>query len=327
MVDGRLTEGFRGGSGFGNVSAELQAALEFGLAGFFGRVGAKGAVIGLSGGIDSAVSAVLLTSVLGADRVLAVNMPSRFSSQTTQDAARELAANLGVEYVVHPIESVVAAKRADYEELTGRAMKPLTFENIQARERGNVLMTWAQERGFLVVGNGNKTEFQRGYATLYGDLIGAIMPLGDVPKTQVYRLAHRFNRLRPGVIPQAIIDIPPSAELSEAQDVNRGLGDPFDYDVEAPMGVELVEYAMTPGELRRLFEGRKLNPEVWAPVRGNRDVYDKMSADAFEALAWEVFRAIEATVFKRVQSPPILKVSRKAFGCDLRESMFVRLHV
>ena len=153
------------------------------------------------------------------------------------------------------------------------------------------------------------------------------MPIGDVPKTDVYRLAHWINQQRDGVIPGAMIEVAPSAELSEAQDVNQGLGDPFDYDVEAPMGVELVEFARTPEELRRLFDARLLDPEIWAPVRSNRPVYEKMDAEAFENLAWEVFRAIESTVFKRIQCPPILKVSRKAFGCDLRESMFVRLHV
>ncbi len=283
------------------------------------------AVIGLSGGIDSSVSAALLVATLGRDKVLGINMPSRFSSQVTRDNAAELARRLGMEYVVHPIEAVVRQKREEYEQLAGRTMETLTFENIQARERGNILMTYAQERGGLVIGNGNKTEFQRGYATLYGDIVGAVMPLGDLAKTDVYRLADAINRRLGDPIPEPVITIPPSAELSEEQDVTRGRGDPFDYDVEGPMGQEIIEMERTPAELRERFEQRRLDPEVWEPVRSDRSVYDKLTPDRFEALAWEVFRSIERTVFKRIQSPPVLKLSRKAFGFDLREAGFARL--
>ena len=306
---------------------ELYRALVFAIGGFFSRSNCPGAVIGLSGGIDSALNAFLLVQALGKDNVVGVNMPSRFSSETTRDNAAELARRLGIEYLVHPIEEVVAKKRQDYEAVTAEKLEKLTYENMQARERGNILMTYAQQRGFFVVGNGNKTEFQRGYATLYGDIIGALMPLGDVAKTQVYRLAEWINDNFDGPIPTPVITIPPSAELSDDQDIDEGLGDPFDYDVEAPLGVEIIEYERTPSELADLFRQRKLDPELWEPVRSNTHVYDKMTADEFEKLAWEVFRAIEATVFKRVQSPPIVKISRKAFGFDLRESMFVKLKV
>jgi len=304
---------------------ELFQALCFGLKGFFRRTGFSGAVLGLSGGIDSAVSACLLVTALGRENVLALNMPTRFSSQTTQDCARELARRLGVEYVVHGIEEIVQRKKTFYEAVSGVPMKGLSFENVQARERGNVLMTWAQERGRLVIGNGNKTEFQRGYATLYGDIVGAVMPLGDVAKTDIYRLARHINMTQGNPIPDDILTIPPSAELSEAQDVTRGLGDPFDYDIEAPMGQEIIEQVRTPAELRSLFESRALDPDLWAPVRGDRPVYDKLTPDRFEQYAWEVFRAIEATTYKRIQAPPIIKVSAKAFGFDFRESVFARL--
>ena len=306
---------------------ELYRALVFSISGFFSRCGCTGAVIGLSGGIDSALNAFLLVQALGRENVVGVNMPSRFSSATTRDNAAELARRLGIEYLVHPIEEVVARKRQDYEAVTAEQVGKLTYENMQARERGNILMTYAQQRGFMVVGNGNKTEFQRGYATLYGDIIGAIMPLGDVAKTDVYRLAEWTNANFDEPIPRPIITIPPSAELSDDQDIDRGLGDPFDYDVEAPLGVEIIEFERTPAELADLFRQRKLDPEIWAPVRSDTPVYDKMTAEEFEQQAWEVFRAIEATVFKRVQSPPIVKISRKAFGFDLRESMFVKLTV
>lgn len=304
---------------------QLAHALEFGIRQFFGRTGHTGAVIGLSGGVDSALNAAFLAKALGPENLLCLNMPTRFSSLLTQDNAATQAKRLGVEYVVSPIQEVVELKRRLYEQHSGRTMNGLTFENVQARERGNVLMTWAQERGRLVVGNGNKTEFQRGYATLYGDLIGAVMTLGDISKADVYRLANWANEAWDGVIPQGVIDVAPSAELSEAQDVNQGLGDPFDYDVEAPMGVEIIENGRSPEELRRLFEENRLDPLLWSPVRSSSPVYQKMNGSEFEQYAWRVLRAIEATVFKRVQSPPILKLSRRAFGFDLRESLFARL--
>lgn len=304
---------------------ELYRGLVFGIRGFFARSGQTGAVIGLSGGIDSALSAVLLVQALGPQYVLGINMPSQFSSRTTRDNARELARRLGIEYLVHPIEDVVQHKIRDMEKVTGASPATITRENIQARERGNILMSHAQERGRFVIGNGNKTEFQRGYATLYGDIIGALMPLGDVAKTDVYRLARHVNGLHGDPIPESIIAIPPSAELSAEQDINKGQGDPFDYDVEGPLGQELVEFERTPAQLRGLFESRKLDPELWAPLRSPVEVYDKMDADAFEQMAWEVFRAIESTVFKRIQAPPIIKISRRSFGFDFRESTFARL--
>jgi NAD+ synthase (glutamine-hydrolysing) len=306
-------------------ATELLDALLFGIGGFFKRTGASNAVIGLSGGIDSSLSAALLVQALGSQNVLGINMPTRFSSQTTRDNASELARRLGIEYIVHPIEETVRHKQAAYRTITGADMATLTFENVQARERGNVLMTYAQERGGLVVGNGNKTEFQRGYATMYGDILGALMPLGDLAKTDVYRVANALNERFGEPIPMAVITIPPSAELSAEQDIDRGRGDPFDYDVEGPMGQEIIENERTPAALRNLFEQRSLDPELWEPVRSSTEVYEKLTADEFEALAWDVFRALERTVFKRIQAPPVLKLSRKAFGFDLREAGFARL--
>jgi NAD+ synthase (glutamine-hydrolysing) len=309
----------------GSETDEILDALLFGLRGFFQRTGDKNAVIGLSGGIDSSLSAALVVAALGPERLLGVNMPTRFSSSTTRKNAAELARRLGIEYIVHPIEEIVQRKKNDYEQINQVKMATLTFENIQARERGNSLMTYAQERQALVIGNGNKTEFQRGYATLYGDIVGALMPLGDLAKTEVYRVAALVNKRFRNPIPEAVITIPPSAELSAAQDIDKGQGDPFDYDVEGPLGQEIMERERSPGELRKLFEQRKLDPELWSPVRSSKSVYDKHTPDSFEILAHEVFRAIESSVFKRIQAPPVVKVSRKAFGFDFREAGFARL--
>jgi len=304
---------------------ELHRALVMGIRDFFTKSGVfEGAVIGLSGGIDSTVDAALLVEALGADRVLAVNLPSRFNSDLTKKIAAELAANLGVEYLIHPIQDVVDAKVAAWRRVAGRDPAALTLENIQARERGNVLMTFSQERGFMVVGNGNKTEFQRGYATLYGDIIGALMPLGDVQKLDVYRLGRHIDALRGGAIPDAVFEIKASAELSDAQDVSRGGGDPFDYHLEAPLGVELVERGRSPEDLLKKFQGRDLDPTLWVADADGRVIYEKLTAEAFLDAARSTLRAIRSSVFKRVQAPPILVVSPRAFGFDLREALLVR---
>ncbi len=301
--------------------ASLAEALVYGIREFFAktRPGA-GAVIGLSGGIDSAVDAVLVSRALGADRLTCVNLPTRHNSPVTRSLAARIAGNLGARYVVHPIQDVVDTHTVSFEAALGRASRTLTLENLQARERGNVLMAWAQELDALVVGNGNKTEFQRGYATLYGDLIGALMPLGDVHKLLVYALGRELDP-HGTILPREIFDLIPSAELSENQNILEGKGDPFDYFIEAPLGVELIENRRTPEALRAAFEAQSLDGDLWIPDARGRSVYDKMTADTFEAAAREVRLAIARSFFKRVQSPPNIVVSPRAFGLDLHETL------
>ncbi|MBU1069428.1 NAD(+) synthase [Myxococcota bacterium] len=301
--------------------ALLAEALIYGIREFFQKSrGAPNAVIGLSGGIDSAVDALLVTRALGADRLTCVNLPTRFNSPLTRDLAGRIAANLGVNYRIHPIEDVITAHAARFAESLGRPVKTLTLENIQARERGNILMAYAQELGAMVVGNGNKTEFQRGYATLYGDLIGALMPLGDVHKLLVYALGRELDP-HGEILPPEVFTVVPSAELSENQNVLEGRGDPFDYHIEAPLGVELIENRATPAALRQAFEARSLDSSLWIPDAQGRTVYDKMTPETFEDAARDVREAIARSFFKRVQSPPNIVVSPRAFGLDLHETL------
>lgn len=305
---------------------ELHDALVYAIADFYEKIGAfTGAVIGLSGGIDSAVDACLLVEALGPERVLAINMPSRYNSQQTRSIAAAIAERLGIEYLIHPIEEVVAQKIHDLKQVSKRDPKTITIENIQARERGNILMEHAQERGAMVVGNGNKTEFQRGYATLYGDILGALMPLGDVNKLDVYALARHINAVMGAKpIPEELFTLPPSAELSAEQDVTKGKGDPFDYFIESPLGVELVERVRSPQQLIDDFTARRLDPELWVRDRAGKTIYDKCDAERFATLVHDAFGAIKASYFKRVQSPPIIIVSRRAFGFDYRETLYNR---
>ncbi len=301
---------------------ELYWALVMGIRDFYRKTAVfDGALIGLSGGIDSAVDACLLVEALGRDKVTAVNMPSAFNSDTTRKAAKELADALDIEYFEYPIQQVVDAKVEAFKQSMGRSPSEASVENIQARERGNILMTIGQERNLMVVGNGNKTELQRGYATLYGDIVGAIMPLGDVHKLAIYELGVYINKLRGHPIPSSVFEIKPSAELSAAHNVDAGGGDPFDYYIESPLGVELIENDRTPSELKTDYVNKTLDPKLWIADKDGRTVYDKLDENAFLAAARDTEKAIRASYFKRVQSPPIITVSRRSFGFDYRETL------
>jgi NAD+ synthase (glutamine-hydrolysing) len=305
-------------------AALLADALTFGLADYFEKSGVfRRALLGLSGGIDSAVDACLAVAALGADRVSTVSMPSKFNSAATREQAARLARNLGTRHLEYPIQDQIDLKARVHRDRTGHPPSVATLENIQARERGNILMTLSQEASAMVIGNGNKTEFQRGYATLYGDIIGACMPLGDVQKLMVYALGRELNRRLGDPIPEGCFTIKASAELSEAQDPTRGGGDPFDYFIEGPLGVELIEHGRSVDDLCRAFANRALDPALWVPDDAGRSVYDKLDATAFEAAVRDCRRAIHRSAFKRVQAPPIFVVSPRSFGFDYREAMLL----
>jgi NAD+ synthase (glutamine-hydrolysing) len=294
------------------------------LADYFQKSGVfRRALLGLSGGIDSAVDACLAVAALGADRVTTVSMPSKFNSAATRDLAATLARNLRTRHLEYPIQAQIDQKARLHRDLTGHPPATATLENMQARERGNILMTLSQEAAAMVIGNGNKTEFQRGYATLYGDIIGACMPLGDVQKLMVYDLARELNHRLGGPIPEGCFTIKASAELSDAQDPTRGGGDPFDYYLEGPLGVELVERGRSVDELCHAFATRTLDPALWVPDLAGHLPYDKLDAVAFEAAVRDCRRAIRRSAFKRVQAPPIFVVSPRSFGFDYREAILL----
>ena len=192
-------------------------------------------VIGASGGIDSAVSAVLYAEAIGAKNVYLVNMPTKFNSDTTKNAARDLAKNLGCPYMVAPISDMLDAVSGILAKCTfvrndkKIKIEGLAYENLQARTRSSsVLLSVASVLGAGVTCNGNKSEATAGYCTLYGDTCGVMCALGDLWKTQVYELARYINRKKE-VIPKASIDVPASAELSDAMNVDEGKGDPIKY--------------------------------------------------------------------------------------------------
>lgn len=308
---------------------ELYTGLIFGIKKFFARLPNPRVVIGLSGGIDSALSAALLTKALGPENVFAVNMPSQFNSETTKGAARTLAANLGIHYTTIPIqssyentirdiESAVFKRLDGSEAITPLKLSGLNKENIQARDRGSrVLAAVASSLGAVFVNNGNKTETAFGYATLYGDVNGALAPIADLYKMEVYELA-RFINLEKEVIPATIFNIPASAELSADQNVDEGKGDPIYYPYHDKLVKAFVEFRLDPEEILRFYSQGTLGQTIHC----DQSLIDNYfsGASSFIADLEHKWRLFKLSYFKRIQAPPIIAVSKRAFGFDLRES-------
>ena len=292
------------------------------------RGGAARFLVGVSGGIDSSLVTSLLAHALGPERVLAVNMPTRFNSDVTRNNARELCARLGVDYLVCPIEELyervgTLVRGARFAAGEG-AYTTLVDENVQARIRGaDVLAGLAAKFGAVFTNNGNKTETALGYATLYGDVNGAIAPVADLYKTDVFALARHLNEtvFEREVIPANLYDgtTVPSAELSGAQDVTKGLGDPIRYGYHDAVLRQMIEYRNHLVDfLEWMRDGTFFERIAWhGSVPSPDDFAD--AEEWIEDLEW-LDRQLRVNYFKRIQAPPIIVVSKRAFGFDLRES-------
>lgn len=263
---------------------EIGRGLILGLRDYISKCGFSDVVIGLSGGIDSAVTAAIAVEALGAEHVTGIAMPSRFSSQGSVDDARLLAENLGIAFHLVPIDSIYGAYETAFDQLFGMHPFDVTNENVQARIRGNILMAWSNRTGAMVVSTGNKSEMAVGYCTLYGDMAGGLSLLGDLYKTTVYRVATWLNR-NDVVIPRSTIAKPPSAELRPNQ---------TDQD-------SLPPYDILDGILR-------LYIEEWKEV-------DEIAAAGYDCeLVRRILRMVDTNEFKRRQAAPTIKVSTTAFG-------------
>lgn len=263
---------------------EIGRALILGLRDYIRKCGFSDVVVGLSGGIDSAVTAAIAVEALGAQHVVGIAMPSQFSSQHSVDDARALAKNLGIAFHIVPISGIYAPYERALDKLFGESKFDTTNENVQARIRGNILMAWSNRTGAMVLSTGNKSELAVGYCTLYGDMAGGLALLGDVYKTMVYRVAQWLNRERE-VIPRSTITKPPSAELRPNQK---------DQDTLPP-------YDVLDGIL-------KLYIEEWKEV-------DEIAAAGFERkLVERILKLVDTAEFKRRQAAPTIRVSEKAFG-------------
>jgi NAD+ synthase (glutamine-hydrolysing) len=269
---------------------QMRLALELGLADYVNKNGFGDVVIGISGGIDSALTAALAVEALGPRRVHCVSMPSRYSSAETRADASRLAANLGTDFRELPIDEIYNAHEQVLAESFAGLEHDLTEENLQARIRGVLLMALSNKFGWLVVATGNKSELSVGYATLYGDMAGGFALLKDVFKTDVFRLATHLNgRAGDELIPESIIDRAPSAELRDNQ---------LDEDSLPPYPT--------------------LDKVLAAYVEQDRSA-EELSADGFDPDVVErAVSMIDRSEYKRRQAPPGVRLRQKAFGRDRR---------
>ena len=297
---------------------EIYQAISYGIKNFLEQIGMKKVVIGVSGGIDSAVAAALYTKVLGAENVFLVNMPSVFNSDTTKNLSEQLAKNLGCKYYVVPIQESVDWTVKQLEE-RGIEVSNFVKENIQARDRSSrILAAIAASLGGGFTCNANKAETTVGYATLYGDEAGFLSALADLWKYQVYDLARYMNEEVYGreVIPQGIIDIIPSAELSTAQNVDEGKGDPLRYDYHDYLLRAFAEDNVTPEDILRWYVTDELEYNIDCEI-GLVEKYFPTAQEFIDDLErwWKQFKGMG--VAKRIQSPPILAVTNSPYGANL----------
>ena len=268
------------------VADEVFRALSLGVRDYVRKCGFRSVVIGLSGGIDSALTACIASDALGRENVLGVAMPSRYSSTHSREDAAALARSLGIGFQEISIEPMHAAFTAQLERAEGRPLGDLAEQNVQARIRGQILMALSNDTGGLVLSTGNKSELAVGYCTLYGDMAGGLAVIGDVPKTLVYRTSRAANaRAGRPLIPERTFTKPPSAELKPGQ---------VDQD-------SLPPYEVLDAILQGYVEERL--PMEAIVARG----YDT-------ATVRRVLRMVVASEYKRRQAAPVLKVSEKAFG-------------
>jgi NAD+ synthase/NAD+ synthase (glutamine-hydrolysing) len=269
--------------------ASAYEALVLGTRDYVRKCGFRRVIIGLSGGIDSALTACIAADALGAENVIGVGMPGPYSSQGSIDDARDLARNLGIRFEVMCITDLFEAYRKTLQKVFVGCKEDVTEENIQSRARGTLLMALSNKFGGIVLSTGNKSELGVGYCTLYGDMVGGLAVISDVPKTLVYRLSHYVNSRRP-VIPQATLEKPPSAELRANQKDSDSLPP---YEV---LDVVLEDY---------VEEGH--TAEQIAADHG----FDR-------TLVRQVIAMVNRNEYKRQQAAPGLKISAKAFGYGRR---------
>jgi len=263
-------------------------ALVLGVRDYINKNGFKGAVIGLSGGVDSALTLAIAVDALGADRVEGVSMPSRYTMDMSVEDAKEEADILGINFQVIPIEPVFKAFLASLEGEFKDLPADTTEENIQARCRGVILMAISNKKGKMVLTTGNKSEMSVGYATLYGDMAGGFCVLKDVPKTLVYQMCHYRNKEQQ-VIPERVITRPPTAELAPDQK---------DED-------SLPPYDVLDDILERYVEQDQCAAEI-------------IKAGFDEQVVYKVIRLVDINEYKRRQAAPGIKITHRAFGRDRR---------
>jgi NAD+ synthase (glutamine-hydrolysing) len=269
--------------------ASVYAALVLGTRDYMRKCGFQKAIIGLSGGIDSALTAVIAADAVGAENVIGIGMPGPYSSPGSIEDARALAKNLGMRFELLSIDRTFEAYRQTLQDIFAGRKEDVTEENIQSRARGTLLMALSNKFGAIVLSTGNKSELGVGYCTLYGDMVGGLAVISDVPKTLVYRLSHYVNSRR-AVIPQATLEKPPSAELRPNQKDSDSLPP---YEI---LDAVLEDYVEDAHSAEQIAADRGFDIEL---VR-------------------RVVRMVDRAEYKRQQAAPGIKISPKAFGYGRR---------
>ncbi|MBU4299075.1 NAD(+) synthase [Patescibacteria group bacterium] len=267
--------------------ANIHRAVVFGIRDYFKKSGFKEAILGLSGGIDSSVTACLAVRALGKKNVLGVNLPSPYSSKEGIADAKKLAKNLGIKLKILPINSIYQVYLEFLKNYLGKKMS-VAKENIQARIRTNILMALANKTGALVLCTGNKSELVLGYCTLYGDLAGGLAPISDLTKSKVYQLAEYINSKKE-IIPHQILERPPTPELKPGQLTEKEL---FPYKILDP----IIELYLEKGSSEKEIIKRGFPSKL---------------------VKWVIER-IKKNEYKTKQAPPGLRVTSKAFGIGRR---------
>ncbi len=267
---------------------EIYSALVLGTRDYVNKNGFKGVLVGLSGGIDSSLVATIAVDALGKDRVTGVFMPSPYTSIESREDVEALVKNLGIRLIELNITEIFRTYLDELRPLFKGFPEDVTEENIQARIRGNLLMALSNKFGYLVLTTGNKSEMSVGYATLYGDMAGGFAVIKDVPKTMVYRIA-RWRNSRSPLIPERVLVKPPSAELRPGQK---------DTDTLPPYEI--------------------LDPVLKAYIEDDRTFEEIISSVCSEECVTKVIRMVDRSEYKRRQSPPGIKITKRAFGKDRR---------
>lgn len=290
--DGRVSSAGESASWDFPIEEIWRRQIKLGLRDYMRKCGFSKIVLGISGGIDSAVTLALAAEALGPDRVAAISMPSRYSSAGSVDDSADLCRAWGIEMLSLPIEPQFAAAMDGFSSAFGESASRLTTENAQARIRGQILMAYSNHFGNLLLSTGNKSELSVGYATLYGDMNGGLNLIGDLYKTEVYRLARHLGVDGPG-IPSSIIDKAPSAELSPGQ---------TDQD-------SLPPYPLLDAILKLHLEKRWMTADEVSSSEA--EIASREDGPQWVSRIW---RMLSASEFKRRQAPPIIRIHPLAFG-------------
>jgi len=282
-LDGEMHEQIEG------EEASAYAALVLGTRDYVRKCGFQRVIIGLSGGIDSALTAAIAADAVGPENVIGVGMPGPYSSPGSIEDARVLAKNLGIRFELLSITEICKSYQQTLKDVFAGLKEDVTEENIQSRARGSLLMAMSNKLNAIVLSTGNKSEIAVGYCTLYGDMVGGLAVISDVPKTLVYRISHYVNSRRP-VIPQSSLEKPPSAELRPDQKDSDTLPP---YDV---LDAILEDYVEESHSATQIAKDRGFDP----------------------ALIQRVLRMVDRAEYKRQQAAPGIKISEKAFGYGRR---------